>query len=101
MARKSDDHDSTFTNYGIFAYAALLTVALFVSDLFFNKDYLDKTILGIIVGYALSWIDKSANYFFQRRAEQLDTTREKLFPSKGTTEENDEQRKASGNSGSR
>ena len=90
MARKSDDHDSTITNYGIFLYAALLTLGLFVSDLFFGKDYLSETIIGIIIGYALGWVDKSTNYFFQRRAEQLDTTGEKLFTPKGTTEENHE-----------
>ena len=97
MARKSDDHDSTITNYGIFGYALFLTAALFMSDLFFDKDYLSETIIGIIIGYALGWVDKSTNYFFQRRAEQPNTTREKLFPSEGTTEENNQQRKDSGN----
>ena len=90
MARKSDDHDSTFTNYGIFGYALFLTAALFVSDIFFGKDYLSETIIGIIIGYALGWVDKSTNYFFQRRSEQPNTTEEKLFTPKGTTEENHE-----------
>lgn len=73
MPRHTDEHDSTITNYGIFAYALLLTAALFVSDLFFEKNYLSETIIGIIIGYALGWIDKSTNYFFQRRVEHLNT----------------------------
>ena len=76
MARKSDDHDSTITNYGIFGYALLLTSSLFVSDLFFGKDYLSETIIGIIIGYALGWVDKSTSYFFQRRSEQSNTNGE-------------------------
>ena len=70
MPRKTDELDSTITNISIFIYAALLTSALFISDLFFGKELLTETLVGILIGAPLGWIGSSVNYFFQRKQDK-------------------------------
>ena len=70
MARRSDDFDSTVTNFGVFIFGLLLTGALFASDWWFGKTYLTPTLVGILIGAPLGWIGASVNYFFQRKQDK-------------------------------
>ena len=68
--RKSDDLDSTVTNLGIFFICFGIIACLFISDWFFNKNYLTPTLIGILIGTPLGWIGSSVSHFFGRDTEK-------------------------------
>ena len=64
MPRTSDEKDSTIALWGNYILAGLITVLLFVSDWYFDKQILDGALVGAIIGITLGWITCMNIYFF-------------------------------------
>lgn len=62
----SDDNlDRSITLAGIFFLNFLVIVALFITDWFFEKEILTDTVIGILIGNVLGWIQSSVTFFFR------------------------------------
>lgn len=67
----SDDNlDRTLTLGGIFALNIIVIIFIFVTDWFFQKDILTDTVIGILIGNVLGWIQSSVTFFFRTGKEK-------------------------------
>lgn len=62
--RDSDDEDSTFSVWGNYIMAFLVTGGIFAVDIFTDKGILDGALIGVLISKVWDGISKQNEYFF-------------------------------------
>ena len=68
--RPSDDHDSTISVYLNYFVATLVTIGIFVVDIFTDKGLLDGALIGVLITKVFDSISKQNEYFFPSKRHE-------------------------------
>lgn len=75
--RKTDEQDSTISIYGNYLMALLVTAAVFVVEILWNRGWLDGALLGVLISKIFDGVSKQNEYFFPTRRSTTHTEKEK------------------------
>ena len=70
--RDSDDEDSTFSVWGNYIMAFLVTGGIFAVDIFTDKGILDGALIGVLISKVWDGISKQNEYFFPSKRPVTD-----------------------------